>query len=85
MSSEGSDGKYETVSMSTLHSPAHEVDATIHANQSTGSHVANQAIIFDGEVAGPGLPHLAFILGRTRGSHGGDKVADVLHEGGEAR
>ena len=74
MSSEGSGGKHEAVSMSTLHLPAHEIDATIHANQSTGPHVANQAVILDGEVAGPRLPHLALILGRTRGSHGERQV-----------
>lgn len=33
--------------------PAHEIDTTINSYEGTGVHVANQAIILDGEVACP--------------------------------
>jgi hypothetical protein len=31
--------------------PAHEVEAAVNANQGTSSHVPNEAVVFDGNVA----------------------------------
>jgi hypothetical protein len=43
--------------------PAHEIDAAVHAHQGTGPHVADQAIVLDGQVASAVHAHLALILG----------------------
>lgn len=52
-----------------MHSPAHEIDTAIHAHQGTGSHVADQAIVFDGEIPGAMSSHMVVLLGRALGGH----------------
>lgn len=48
-----------------LNSPAHEVDAAVHAHQGTCVHVADQAIVLDWQVPSIVLPKLAVGALRT--------------------
>lgn len=56
-----------------MYSPAHIIDTPVHANQGTGSHVPDEAIVLDGKIASRELPHLPIAtgtVGRGIGRHG---------------